>query len=185
MINLLPPEEKKELLLKNRERLVVILGITAFVSLMCLILILLSINFYILTEVVFQKNVLEQTEKSYKTPVFLSFQDTIKKYNNALTKLNYFYREEIYFSQILKIISNIQRPAGLYLTDISLNRNDENKNIKVLVSGFSPSREDLLIFKKNIEDDRGIKNPYFSPESWTNPQNVRFYLTFEIYKNEN
>lgn len=185
MINLLPPEEKKELLLKNKERLVIILGITAFVSLICMILILLSINFYILTEVVFQENVLEQTEKSYKTPVFLSFQSSIKKYNNTITKLNYFYKQEASFSQILKIISSVQRPEGLYFTDISLDRNNENKNIKAVISGFSVSREDLLVFKKNIEESTDIKNPYFSPESWTNPQNVRFYLTFEIYKNEN
>lgn len=184
MTNLLPPEEKNELFLKNKKRLVVILGITALVSLVCFILILLSVNFYILTKIVSQKNILEQTEEKYKTTVFLNFKDAIQKYNNVLVQLNSFYEKEIYFSQILKIISNIQRPEGLYLSDLSLNRDSENKKIKVVTSGFSGSREDLLIFKKNIEENKEIKNPYFSPESWTNPQNVKFYLTFEIYKNE-
>ncbi len=187
MTNLLPLEEKRELFLKNKERLAIIMGITSVVSLVCLILILLSINYYILAEAVFQKNILEQAEKSYKTPVFLDLKNSIQRYNNTLTKLNYFYREEIYFSEILKIISNIDRKDSIYLTDLSLNRikqeGEENgiKKIKVIATGFSGSREDLLSFKKNIEENKDIKNPYFSPESWTNPQNVKFYLTFEIY----
>jgi len=185
MTNLLPLEEKKELFLKNKERLAIILGITASVSLVCLFLILSSINFYILTEIVFQKNILEQTEEKYKTPVFLNFKNAIQKYNIVFVQLNSFYEKEIYFSQILKIISNIQRPESLYLSDLSLIRDSENKKIKITTSGFSASRENLLIFKKNIEENQEIKNPYFSPESWTNPKNVKFYLTFEIYKNGN
>lgn len=181
MTNLLPPEEKKELFLKNKERLVIILGIIALVSLACLILILLSINFYILAESVFQKNILEQAEKNYKTSVFLDFKSAIQKYNNILVRLNSFYREEISFSQILKIISSISRPSGLYLTDLSLNRNDEGKKIEIVTSGFCNSREDLISFKKSIEENKDIKNPYFSPESWTNAKNVKFYLSFEIY----
>ncbi len=184
MTNLLPPEQKKELLLKNRERLAIILGTIVLIFLVCLIMILLSIKFYILTDIISQNNILVQTEKEYKTSEFIELKNTIQRYNTNIVKVNYFYGEEIYFSSILKIISNIPRPDGVYFTNLSLNRDNKNKKIEASVAGFSSSRENLLVFKKNIEENKEIKEPYFSPESWTTPQGVRFYLTFKIYKNE-
>lgn len=184
MTNLLPPEERGELILKNRERLAIVLGLIVLIFLVCLILILLSIRFYILTNVISQKNILNQVENNYKTPEFIKFKDTIQKHNNNIIRINSFYEEEIYFSPILKIISNIPHPDGVYLTELSLNRDNENKKLDITVSGFSNFRENLLVFKKNIEENKEIKEPYFSPESWTNPQGVRFYLAFKIYQNE-
>jgi hypothetical protein len=183
MINLLPPEEKEKLFLKKKERLVTILGITVLVSLICLILILSSIKLYIEAEAIYQKIVLEQTEKKYQTPDFLNFKDTIQKYNKIVIQLKNFYNQKQYSSQSLKIISDIQRPEGIYLTGLSLN-NDENKKIKVTATGISDSRENLLIYKKNIEENKKIENLYFSPETWINPENINFSLTFEISDND-
>lgn len=184
MINLLPTEEKEKLSLINKERLITILGTTVLISLVCLILILSSIKFYIITEVNYQKIILEQTKKKYQTPNFLNFENIIQKYNKILIQLEDFYEQKLYFSDALKITSSIQRPDGLYLTDISLNR-DENKRIEVTSSGISDSRENLLIFKKNIEEDEKIKNSYFSPENWINPKNINFNFSFEILSNGN
>lgn len=179
MINLLPPEEKEKLFLKKKEKLVIILGITVLVSLICLILILSSIKVYVATEANALKITSEQAIKEYQTPNFLNFKNIVQKYNKIILQLENFYEQKLYFSQALKIISSIQRPDGLYLTDISLNKNGDKK-IKVTVAGTSDSRENLLIFKKNIEEDQRIENPYFSPETWTNPQNINFNLSFEI-----
>lgn len=179
MINLLPPEEKIKLLLEKRKKLIIILGMIVLIPLFCLILILLSVKFYILGEVDSKKIILEQAEKEYQTPAFLTFKDIIQKNNKILVELESFYKKETYFSKALKIISNITRPKNLYLTNMSLDKN-ENYKIKVAASGFSKTREDLLIFQKNINEIKEIKNVNFSPESWFNSQDVRFYLTFEI-----
>jgi hypothetical protein len=82
----------------------------------------------------------------------------------------------------LKIISQIQRPAGLYFTDLSLERQDSK--IKVIISGFSKDRESVLTFKQNIESESKINNLSFSQESWIKPIDVNFHLTFEILKDE-
>ncbi len=179
MINLLPPKEKEELLLEKKNKLIIILGITILIPLVCLILILSSIRFHILGEVNSQKIILEQAKKKYQTADFLTFKDIIQKDNKILVQLKSFYKKETYFSKVLKIISDIQRPKNLYLTDLALSR-DKNQKVKVVASGFSESRENLLFFQKNIEKYKEIENPYFSPESWINPQNITFYLTFEI-----
>ena len=183
MINLLPPEEKQKLFLEKKRKLAVILGIIALVFLACLTLVLLSIKFYILAETDYQKNILKQIQQENQITDLENYNNIIQKYNKILDQISSFYKEEIYFSQVLKDISDIPNPKGLRLTNFSLNRG-QNRKIKVNVSGASSTRDDLILFKKNIEDDKKIKNPYFSPESWINPKNVNFSLSFEIYKDE-
>lgn len=184
MTNLLPPKEIEKLSLEQNKRLVIVLGSIVLIFLICLILVLSSINFYISGETNYQKYLLEQTEKQYQGTDFLDFKNVIQKYNKILIQLKVFYGEKIYFNDILKTISGIEKPEGLYLTDLSLNRGETNK-IKVIVAGFSDTRENLLIFKKNIEREGKIKNPNFSSESWVNPKNINFYLTFEVSENGN
>jgi len=183
MINLLPPEEKQKLFFEKKEKLAMILGIVVLVSLICLTLILFSIKFYILAETDYQKKILEQTKLVDQTPDFINLNSTIQKYNGILAQLNSFYKKEIYFSQALKIITGVPSPKGLYLTNFSLSR-DSSGIIQVSASGVSDTRENLLVFKNNIEGSIEIKNSYFSPESWISPKNVNYSLTFEIYQNE-
>ena len=120
MINLLPPEEKIKLLSQKREKLVVILGITITIPLLCFILILLSIRFYILGEINSQKILLQQAEKEYQTPEFLVFKDIIQKNDKILDRIEPFYKKETYITQVLETISRIARPENLYLTNISV-----------------------------------------------------------------
>lgn len=183
MINLLPLEEKQKLLLFKKEKLAAIWGIVVLVFLICLTLVLLSIKFYILSETDYQKNILAQNEQQNQIPDFANLNGIIQKYNATLAQLDSFYKKEIYFNQALKIITDVPSPEGLYLTNFSLDR-DEKGIVKASVSGVSDTRDNLLIFQKNIEQDQEIKNPYFSPESWINPKNVNFSLTFEIDQNE-
>lgn len=183
MINLLPAEEKQKLISEKKEKLAIIWGIVVLVALICLTLILFSIKFYILAETDNQRFILGQTEKVLKTPDFINFTATIKKYNTTLAQIDSFYKKEIYFSQALKIITDVPSPEGLNLTGFSLNR-DEKGNIQAEISGTSDTRDNLLAFRKNIEQDLEIKNPVFSPESWISPKNVDFSLTLEIDQNE-
>lgn len=187
MINLLPQEEKQKLLSDKKKKLTIILSIIVTVFLLCLMLILLSINFYLLAETDNQKNIFEQAKKENETPDFVNLNGIVKKYNSTLAQVDSFYKQEKYFSNVLEIISGVPAPKNLYLTNFSLNRQKDGK-IKVDIAGKSDTRDDLLLFQKNIEANDEIKNPYFSPQSWISPKNVNFSLSFEIDKpnqNEN
>jgi len=179
MINLLPPEEKKMLFLKEKERLATVWSLIILVSLICLALILLSIKFYLLSDTDYQKTILEDIRKSQQLISSTDLNLVIKKYNSTLEKVDSFYKKEVYFSQILEDILAIPRSSGLYLTGFSLSR-DQSSTIKINLSGYGDTREDLLIFKENIENNSKIKNPYFPATCWVEPKNVNFYLTFEI-----
>ena len=179
MINLLPPEEKRKLLTIKKRKLAIIFGIVVVVCLVCIALILSSIEFYILADTNYQKSILDQTKSESMTPDFVSLSKTLQNYNRILSQLDSFYKKEIYFGDALDTIKNIPEPKGLYLTSISLIR-DSRGIAKVSVSGVSDTRDNLLLFRQNVESDKEVKNSSFSNESWINPINANFSLTFEI-----
>lgn len=184
MINLLPPKERQKLVLKKQERLVLVLGIIIEVSLFCFILMLLAIKFYILSESDYQTISFDQEAESSKTPEFIKLSEDIQKYNNLLGQIDLFYDQEIYFGDVFDTIFSVQKPESIYFTNFSFNRQADG-NVKVDISGTGDTRDNLLIFKKNLEEDIRIINPSFSADSWINSKNVKFSLSLEIIKNEN
>lgn len=184
MINLLPPIEKQKLFSEKKQKLTIIFVVVFLVSLVCLILVLLSIKFYIMAETDLQKNILEQNKKENQTSEIVSLNSIIQKYNGIFTQLSSFYEKEIYFNKVLDVITNISTPSDVYLTDFSLNR-DKKGIVNVNISGISGTRDNLLLYKKSIEENTKIKNPSFSAESWVSPKDVAFSLIFTIDQNEN
>jgi len=181
MINLLPPIEKQKLSFEKEQRLATIWGIIVLISLVCLVLILLAMKFYILIETDAQNQALKQTIQEKQTKEATDLAGVIQGYNKTLSRLDSFYKKEIYFNQVFKIITGVPAPKNLYLTDFSLIR--ENNMVKVKVSGTSDTRDNLILFRDNLEKTELIKNPRFSSDSWINQKNVRFSLTFEVVEN--
>jgi len=145
---------------------------------------LLSIKFYISSDVNYQNILLKQAQLENQTPEFMSLNDSVEKYNKSLAQLDLFYKTEAYFSKAMEAAMSVKNDSGLYFRNFYLSRDDSGAII-ANISGISDTRDGLLIFKKNIEASKEIKNPYFSPDSWTSPTNANFSLKFEInYKNE-
>ncbi len=86
-------------------------------------------------------------------------------------------------SEILEKISKILAP-GIYLTNLSLNKPSDlqGNRVEVTISGFSETRENLSLFKKNLEEEKDFKDVYFYPSSWIKPTDIDFYLTLKIEK---
>ena len=191
MINLLPPKEKEKLIRENNKKLVMVLGNIVVVSLVCLFLILFSLKFYILGEIVSQKFTLDDAEKQYQNKDFIILKEVVEKYNAVLAKIDNFYKKKTDFNFALRYILEIQKPDGLYLTDINMDKIKEDNKIKINVYGVSDTRENLLIFKNNIENSLlekleqtlKIKNVNFPPNNWVKSKNINFNFTFD-YKND-
>ncbi len=191
MINLLPPKEKEELISQQKKKLAIILWSAFLIAIICLILVLLSVKFYILGKSISQKFILEQVQDRHQTSDFLTYKDLLQNYNKKLIQLRSFYEKETEFSSALKNILEVKRPEGVYFTELFLNKKEDNGKIEAKIYGTSDTRENLLIFKKNFEERPGvppgsypeIKNYNFSPESWIYPKSISFYLTFEINGN--
>lgn len=182
MINLLPPEEKKELILEKNKKLVLVLGNILMVSLVSFILVLASLKFYILQDLSYYKNILAGSAKSYQTPDSQSYDDVIVKYNAKLLDIDTFYKKEISINDALKTLFNISRPGGLYFTNLAIERPVDTGKTKITIAGVSETRDGLLAFKSNLEGNPRVENIYFPPESWVRPANINFTITLSIRK---
>lgn len=175
MINLLPSEKKEELFLEQVKKMIIVLGGTIIISLICFVLVLLSIKFFVLREIILQREIFADVN----TTSLSETKSVVQKYNEIFPALISFYDRKTYFSKILEEIFKIQTPAGLYLYDISLGWGPDGA-VQASISGVSDTRENLLTFKKNIESNKNIKRNQFSSDSWIKEKNANFYLTLEF-----
>jgi len=179
MINLLPPVEKEKISLEKKKRMVVILWLLILFFIVCLILVLFSVKVYFQCQVKIQKTILSQVQKEAAASEVKDFKEKIRLVNSKLISLKSFYQNKIYFSEILGEVSRTL-PKNIYLTNLSLRKTEEGK-IVVSLSGFSPTRELLFEFKKNLEEKAFFKEVYFPQAKWVKPKDINFVVTFEIF----
>lgn len=178
MINLLPPEQKKELLQEERHKLVLILGLLIVFFLASLFLILLSIKIYISGGVLSQKILVDSEEEKFKISEIQKLEEEIKSTNQNLEKLTSFYKGQPNLTELLEKISKIL-PEKTYLTTFTLTSSDKEKKIKISLGGYSPTRELLFEFKKRLEAEPDFKEIYFPPSNWIKPKDIDFLATFQ------
>ncbi len=180
MINLLPLEEKNRIYLERKKKLTVILWLFLSLFLFFLILIIFSVRSYLKDQLDYQKTISQNNKNRIEQSEIQEIQKKFESFNQSLVKLDSFYKKKIYFSDILLNISHIL-PKESYLTDVSL-AYDEDNNLKVTLSGFVSTRENLFEFKKNIEKESWVKDVSFPPSNWIEPRNINFSLNFKIVK---
>lgn len=190
MINLLPPLEKQKLFLEKKKRMVIILWILVLFFLICLVLILLSVRSYLKTQVDSQKALLEEAETEFNQSEIQFLQEKINVLNLSLTELSSFYQKKIYFSEIIEKISQTL-PSKTYLTNLAIifspaelpsGKVSEGKleKVNISLSGFAPTRESLLNFKKNLDQESDFQEVYFPAANWVKSTDIDFYVTLQL-----
>ena len=184
MINLLPPQYKAELKEEENWKLTLILSILFLIFLACSTLILFSIKISISGQAEAQKILLLQEEKKFKESQIQNLEEKITISNQALLKLNSFYQSQTNLTEILEKISETL-PTSVYLTTLNfspLTTKNEKYVAQISLSGFSPTREILLEFKKNLEQEELFEEIYFPPSNWVKPTDIDFSVNFKIVK---
>lgn len=192
MINLLPKEDKKTLLVEKNKKITVILCFLLLFFIICLILILFSIKTYISGRIDAKNIFLAESEKQLFQSETRELEDKIKMANNSFGRLDSFYSKNIYFSEVLEKVSAIF-PEYFYVTNLSMKldikevndglNNPESiikteRSVSVSLSGFAPTREELRLFKENLE--KSFENILFPYSNWLDKENINFYVTFNI-----
>lgn len=180
MINLLPPQQKKELLMEDKYRLVLILGVVVLSFLISLSLILFSIKLYVSGQAKFQEILFDSEEKGFQNSESQELEKELSLSNQNLLKLQSFYKRQFDWSGFLEKTSKTV-PPGIYLTSLSFSPvvKEENR-LQVSIAGFSPDRETLFEFKKNLEANEVFENIYFSPINWVSPRDINFHITLMV-----
>ncbi len=177
MINLLPPEQKKEISLRERYNLIFILGIVSLSFLFSLSLILLSVKYSLSGDLKCQKTYLKQIDKELS--IQNNLRERIKNYNQLLPKLNSFYHNQPHITEVLEEISALV-PPETYLTNLNIRPANKGKVFLVSLSGFCPDRETLLSFKEALGREGRFYDVYFPPVDWIKPENISFNAGFKI-----
>jgi len=167
MINLLPPEQKEEILLDKKRKLVLILGILSLLFLFSFILILLLIKIYLANEIQNQTPLLNLEKEEQEETNIKEIENKIKTSNQRISQVANFYQKQVFLSEILDRIQKTI-PPGIYLTNFSFSKD----NSQVTISGFSPDRETLFRFKKNLEEN--FKEVKIPTANWVESVNINF-----------
>jgi len=173
MINLLPPQQKRELLEEDNWRLTLILGILIFSSFLCLTLILFSIKIYISGQAESQKIFVELKEKEFSQ--IKSLEDKLKSTNQELSKLELFYETQFRLTEFLERISKIL-PSGIYLNSFSYRKDTS----QVTLSGFAERVESLVDLKNKLEQEKDFKEVRFPSDVWIKLANIDFNVSFQL-----
>jgi hypothetical protein len=172
MINLLPPEQIKEL--KEEENFKILLNIflLALFFLFSLFLILLSIKFYLSGVLDSQKILFKKEEKILD----LEKENEIKKYNEILSKIEKFYQKRVpLFPKAENFFEKI--PQSIYLRELEA-KIDKKGGISFFISGFSKNRESLLNLIKILKENYQAVS--FPPEILLKESEIDFSITFKI-----
>ena len=170
MINLLPPQQKQELLYEQKYKMLLIISLVLLVFIISLSLSFFSVKTYIAGRA--------QSEKISVPVPDKDLEEDLQIANQKLKKLELFYIGQTEFSQFLEKISEIL-PQDIYLTSVSLIAADKKK-AKVSLRGLSKTRELLFQLKKQLESDANFKDINFPPSNWVKAENISFSISFQM-----
>ena len=181
MINLLPPNYKKELLEEEYYKIVLVLGFFAIIFLISLASILFSVNIYVSSQFRVEKQLSDEFQKEMEFSEIRQLEDEIKLINQEISQVSLFYQEQISLVEILNQLYEIM-PQGIYFKSVSLNPiSEEGHRFLISVSGFSPSRDLLLELENNLKAKQEIfKFISFPSSTWTKPSDIDFSLNLKI-----
>jgi len=175
MINLLPSEQKIEILKEKKLKIILIFEIFFLIFLICFILILLSIKIYIQSQTDTLKTLLSLEEKNQKTKEIKELGEKLDLSNRNLIRINNFLKNQTSTVDVLdKVFKKV--PSEIILSNFSFQKD----NFSFSLAGFASKRDDLLKLRKNLEEE--FSEVVFPASVWINPNNINFNVSFKIKK---
>lgn len=174
-MNLLPTEQRKKVNSLMIYQNIVFSGL--ILILLSLVLILLLGGFLIFLNLRFQaieKEIISEQSRIIQTETVRSMERKIKELNKELEEVK---EAQIKESNIYSILDDISQNVLVGVEVYSLRIDRETKRVNV--SGYSPTRENLLIIKDILEDSDNYKNIDFPLANLTNPRDIDFSLSFD------
>jgi hypothetical protein len=172
MINLLPPEQIRELREEENFKILLNLFLLTLFFLLSLFLTLISIKFYLSGVLDSQKILLEKEEKVLD----LEKENEIKKYNEILSRIQKFYQKKtLFFPKAEDFFKKL--PQFIYLKELEV-KIDKKGEISFWISGFSRTRGDLLDLIKTLKEN--YQEVSFPPEILLKETEIDFSISFKI-----
>lgn len=179
MINLLPPEEKKNLIAEEQRKITLILGLVVLIFFVSFILVLVSVNFSMASQLKALNVTLTNKESQSQTSGVQTVDKEVSQANQSLVKLDSFYKQKVSMTAFLEKISGIL-PQGIYLENISVTPLGTGGGIfQVVLSGHAASIDNVLALNDKLKADQSFSQISFPPDTWFQKQDFDFNVTFQ------
>lgn len=183
MLNLLPPQQKKELLEEENWKLTLILMTVFTFFLTALFFVLLLINIIILSNLEIQRINLSQQGKTPDNLQAQILEKDLADFNQTISGLDIFYQNQFVITDTIAQISKLLLSSDLYLTDFSfVSFASQQKEFigQISLSGFASKRNSLMNFKKELEKIENFQEINFPSSNWIRPININFTVNLKI-----
>jgi type IV pilus assembly protein PilN len=146
-LNLLPPQDKKELELADLNRLTVCLVVYLAIFLIIFISLLLTTFFSLSILLKAQDELIEIRKQDTRIQRLITIEEKIKQANQQLSQVYQKQKGLITWTPVFEEIAKIT-PQGIYLTNFSF----QATNNQINLNGWANKREELLSFQKSLEE---------------------------------
>ena len=171
MINLLPSQQKIEILGNRKLRVFSIAGVLFVVFWVSLSLLLLSLEIRVSTQALSQRIIADSEEKKLSTDKIDSTMNEMESINQDVARLKSFYARQTNLTALLEKIS-WRLPSGVHLTNFSFTSST------VSLIGYSPTRDLLYELKRSLETQPAFKNIDFPASNWVTQKDINFSVSF-------
>jgi len=172
-LNLLPPSAKKELRIERINRQVFVYGSLILGILIIFTLCLGLINLFLFFQTKSLENQIIQTEAHLQMKQVQEFEESIKTFNQALMDLDQLQTSQIAYSSILEQLTQLI-PPSLQIHTLSLDNTGQ-----IRLTGYVPTREQLLNLKQNLEDSTDFIQIEFPLSNLVKSKEIDFNLNFK------
>lgn len=175
-INLLPEEKKNKI--KRKKKIVTIIKqeILFLSAVFFLVVILIDINFILKFQLnILEKNYsLEQSQDKYQK--LKKYEDKFKQVNSKSMFLFNVGKDHLYWSRLFYELDKLI-PDEVTINTLS------NSGYKILLTGKSAKREDLLKFQENINSSQCFSDVNLPLSNLVTKENINFQIDFKIKEN--
>ena len=179
MINLIPKEEKRKIIVDFYHKFIILLFVMGSFSFF--VFFVATLPSYFLSSV--KNNIVNiKLETQKNEPMPLIDQQTLLVIKNLNSKLDLVENAEKNKFIISKKVINaviLKKVPNIKITDISY-ESDSLKGKKVNIQGIAPSREVLLSFRQALEDGTAFKQVDLPISNFVKGSNIQFYLSLVL-----
>lgn len=177
-MNLLPLRQKKRIKLLILYQNIIFSGLILIILIVVLIIFLggalIFLNFKY--QEIERKVIAEQSRIIY-TETVEGMERKVAEVNRELVSLKKFQDRQSRFNQIIENIYND------LLSDVQVHSfNMDDKTKRVIITGYSATREDLLEIKNTLESSLSYENVDFPLSNLVNSKNINFRFSFTYYE---
>jgi Tfp pilus assembly protein PilN len=169
-LNLVSDELKKEIKLRHIYKLIKKIGYTFIITTIVISAVLTA------AKIILKKNYIKIVEQTSLVNISKqSYASRVKEINLRLNAISEIQNNYISWADLLKYLSE-KTPGKITLSFIKINK--DNATLKI--GGEAKTREDLLIFKENLENSKVFSDINLPLENILEKENISFEISAKI-----